>query len=174
MNEGKSNMTSIRKSLMMAAALLLLSAGYMDLMAQDTDEMINMAMENMKRIMMMPEADRMSYVRGAQRESIGRGKVLFADSGLGTNGQACVSCHPAGKTTGGQIEMMPGMNIPIPTLHGAAESYPKFKVPNDAVITLPEMNNNCIVMMQKGNPLSLSSQEARDLAAYVNTFQEEE
>lgn len=63
--------------------------------------------------------------------------------------------------------MMPGMEMAIPDLHSSAATYPKFKVPNDAVITLTEMNNNCIVMFQMGKPLALGSQESRDLAAYV-------
>ena len=62
------------------------------------------------------------------------------------------------------------MKMAIPDLHGAAGQFPKFKAPNDAVITLGEMNNNCIVMMQKGKPLPLDSQESRDLTAYVTSL----
>ena len=163
-------MTRLTKISMMAAALALLSASYTNLMAQDTDAMMNMAMENMKRIMMMPEADRMKHMQKTTKASLARGKAIFEDTDLGTNGQACASCHPRGKTTGGQVEMMPGMNMPIPTLYGVADGFPKFKVPNDAVITLPEMNNNCLMMLQKGKPLPLGSQEARDLAAYIGTL----
>ena len=165
-------MTSLKKISTMMGAFALMSASFTDSVAQDTDAMISMAMDNMKKIMMMPEADRMQHMQSATQASVGRGKALFEDTSLGSNGQSCASCHPGGATTGGQVEMMPGMNMPIPNLHGAAASYPKFKVPNDAVITLPEMNNNCVVMMQKGQPLALGSQQARDLAAYVNTLKD--
>ena len=155
------------------ATALLLGAIGTPLMAQDTEAMIEMAMQNMQRIMTMPQADRMSYVMNAQEESLGRGKSLFEDANLGTNGQACASCHVGGATTGGEVEMMPGMNMAIPDLHGVAGTFPKFKPPNDAVITLPEMNNNCLVMFQAGTPLALNSQEARDLAAYVTSLTSE-
>ncbi|HEY5567873.1 MAG TPA: c-type cytochrome [Gammaproteobacteria bacterium] len=125
----------------------------------------------MQRIMVsMSERERMEYVTTAERDSLGRGEELFTSMTLGTNGLACASCHPRGGTTGAQQEMMPGMRMPIPDLHGAAQTFPKFKVPNDAVITLAEMNNNCLVMFQRGTPLTLDSQDARDLAAYVSSL----
>lgn len=138
--------------------------------AQAADPMMSGPMDNMKRIMMMPEADRMKYVQNTTEKSLAQGEALFKDSKLGTNGQSCNSCHIGGGTTGGKMEMMPGMEMAIPDLHSSAATYPKFKVPNDAVITLTEMNNNCIVMFQMGKPLALGSQESRDLAAYVTSL----
>ena len=135
-----------------------------------TQAMVDMAMQNMQRIMMMPESNRMQYVMTAQRDSVSHGQQLFDDTRLGTNGQACVTCHVGGGTTGGQIEMMPGMRMPIPDLHSVSDTFPKYKVPNDAVITLAEMNNNCLLMFQGGTPLPLNSQNARDLAAYVTSL----
>jgi cytochrome c len=129
-------------------------------------------MQNMQRIMGgMSESERTQYVGNAERDSLRRGEDLFKSTTLGTNGQACASCHPRGGTTGGQQEMMPGMRMPIPDLHRVARTFPKFKVPNDAVITLAEMNNNCLVMFQRGTPLVLNSREARDLAAYVSSLE---
>lgn len=139
--------------------------------AQAAEPMMSGPMDNMKRIMMMPEAERMQYVQDTTKASLTRGGALFQDAQLGTNGQSCNSCHIGGATTGGKVEMMPGMKMPIPDLHGSAATYPKFKVPNDAVITLAEMNNNCIVMFQMGQPLALGSQQSRDLAAYVTSLQ---
>lgn len=156
-----------RQSWLKLAIALLLGSGATQLMAQDTEAMMAMAMQNMQRIMMMPQAERMRYVMNAQEESLARGKSLFEDANLGTNGQACSGCHVGGRTTGGEVEMMPGMNMAIPDLHGSAATFPKFKPPNDAVITLAEMNNNCLVMFQKGTPLALNSQKSRDLAAFV-------
>lgn len=144
-----------------SVAAILFSVVYPQLPAQAGP------MDNMKRIMMMPEAERMQYMQTSTKGSLAKGGAMFDDAGLGTNGQACSTCHVGGGTTGGKIEMMPGMKMKIPDLHGAAATYPKFKVPNDAVITLADMNNNCIMMMQKGKPLALGSKESRDLAAYV-------
>lgn len=136
----------------------------------DTQAMVNQAMQNMQRIMGMPESERTNYVMTAQQSSVEHGEDLFRNAQLGTNGQSCASCHPGGGTTGAQIEMMPGMRMPIPDLHGVSRTFPKFKVPNDAVITLAEMNNNCLVMFQQGSPLALNSQDSRDLATYVDSL----
>ena len=136
-----------------------------------------MAMENMAKVMLdMPMEARPKYMMQQQQETIGRGKALFADASLGSNGRNCASCHPGGGTTGGEAEIpMKGrfpMNpqLPIPTLAGAAATFPKYKVPNDAVITLAGMNNNCIKMFMMGNGLDLGSQPARDLATFVSTL----
>ena len=153
-----------------AVGTLVLGIAVLPSMAQDEmpmDPMVMKAMENMKTIMMMPEEDRMKHMKEVQQASLSNGTELFKDTNLGTNGQSCNGCHVAGGTTGGQVEMMPGMKMPIPGLRGVAQQYPKFKIPNDSVITLAEMNNNCLVMFQKGKPLTLGSRESRDLAAYV-------
>lgn len=153
-----------------AIGTLILGIAALPSMAQDEmpmNPMVAKAMENMKTIMMMPEEDRMKHMMKVQKASLANGEKLFKDAGLGTNGQSCESCHVGGGTTGGKVEMMPGMKMPIPDLHGVAQQFPKFKVPNDSVITLADMNNNCIAMLQKGKPLPLGSRESRDLAAYV-------
>lgn len=132
--------------------------------------MMSPAMDNMKKVMMMPEQERMQHMQEIQMASLARGEALFSDATLGTNGQSCNSCHIGGQTTGGKVEMMPGMKMAIPDLRGVAAGFPKYKVPNDAVITLADMNNNCIVMLQKGKPLPLDSREARDLALFVSSL----
>jgi mono/diheme cytochrome c family protein len=52
--------------------------------------------------------------------SIARGQKLF-------NEQGCAGCHPRGGTIGGTAVDASGnrMNIPIPTLRGAALHYPR-------------------------------------------------
>ena len=157
---------------LVSVVAIMLSVTWMQFsgQVQAADPMMSGPMANMKRIMMMPKADRMKYVQTATKGSLTRGEARFSDAKLGTNGQACSSCHIGGGTTGGKVEMMPGMKMAIPDLHGSGATYPKFKVPNDAVITLSEMNNNCIMMMQKGKPLGLGSQDARDLSAYVSSL----
>ncbi len=138
---------------------------------------LQMAMENMAKVMLdMPMEERPKYMMEKQQQAVERGQTLFADASLGRNGRTCDSCHPGGGTTGGEAEIpMQGrfpMNpqLPIPTLVGAAAGFPKYKVPNDAVITLEGMNNNCIKMFMMGDGLDLSSQPARDLATFVGTL----
>lgn len=107
------------------------------------------------------------------KKAIEKGKALFNDPKLGggTTGLSCNSCHPAGKTTGGEAEAM-GMKIPIPTLIGAAATFPKFKMGAKKVITADMMNNMCIMTFLKGKPLALDSDEAVALSAYVHSLSE--
>ncbi len=128
---------------------------------------IDKAMENMK-------AAKMNAMK-KQAEGVRLGKELFHDANLGSNGSSCNSCHPSGTTTSGEVEVPKKMGhgpyvIPIPTLIGASARFPKFKVPNDNVITLAQMNNNCIRMFLKGKRIPLDSPESFNLAAYVSTF----
>jgi len=137
------------------------------------EQMMAMSMENMEKVMMMSPAEQREYVMRAQQESMAHGQALFADARLGSNGFTCATCHPKGDTTGGKVPVG-GMQMAIPSLIGVAGTFPKYKVPNDAVITLAEMNNNCIVMFMKGQPLPLGSRDARDLALYMTTLSEGE
>ena len=141
---------------------------------------MDMAMENMAKVMLdMPMEERPKYMMKKQQASLENGKKLF-NSTLGRNQQTCNSCHPGGGTTGGEAEIpMKGrfpMNpkLPIPTLVGAAANFPKYKVPNDAVITLAQMGNNCIRMFQMGDGLDLNSTESRDLNAFVASLSDGE
>ncbi|OGB87756.1 hypothetical protein A3J44_04055 [candidate division WOR-1 bacterium RIFCSPHIGHO2_02_FULL_45_12] len=104
-------------------------------------------------------------------QSIAHGKALFMDENLGANmtGTSCNSCHPGGKTTGGEIQMGK-MEIYIPTLVGAAATFPKYKAGAGKVVRLDQMNNMCITMIMKGKALNLESQESVDLAAYVTSL----
>jgi len=99
--------------------------------------------------------------------SLERGKALYnkPDLGNGTSGLSCNSCHPNGDTTGGEV-----MGMKIPSLKGAAATFPKYKDAAGAVITLGMMDNMCIEMFLKGEGLALDSQDAVDLAAYVTSF----
>jgi cytochrome c len=137
--------------------------------ANSIDNMIAGAMKNMEKIMMMPPEEQGKYVMNTQQASLAHGKELFSSAKIGSNGFTCATCHPSGKTTGGKVPMGK-MEMAIPTLEGVAATFPKFKVPNNAVITLQEMNNNCVVMFLKGQPLPLGGQEARDLDYYLSTL----
>ena len=135
---------------------------------------MEMALANIDKAMGDMKAARMNAMK-KQAEGVRFGKELFYDSELGSNGSSCNSCHPSGVTTGGEAEIAKKMGygpyiIPIPSLIGASARFPKFKVPNDNVMTLAQMNNNCIRMFLKGKRLPLDSPESFNLAAYVSSL----
>jgi len=178
-------MTQPYRPLMVALLGLGLTAGVYaqirkpqgNMPSPETQQQLEMAMENMAKVMLDTKMeDRPGYMMKAQEEASARGQALFNNADLGRNGQTCNSCHPGGGSTAGEAEvMMKGrfpMNpkLPIPSLVGAAATFPKYKVPNDAVVTLATMNNNCVKMFLMGEGLPLDGQESRDLAAYVSSF----
>ena len=83
-------------------------------------------------------------------KSVERGKALWSDASLGTNGQSCASCHadPA-------------------KLAGVAQMYPKYsKMPN-RVLTLDQVVNMCIVNPMKGKALAWDDPRMTDIVAYM-------
>lgn len=150
--------------------------------ARDKEMMKNMAMRNMDKYMANMEAMQQlpARIKEVQDASIARGKALFeSQSALSTNSMACASCHPGGGTTGGEVETpMPSevtgqpYMLPVPSLVGSAATFPKFKIPNDAVITIGDMSNNCIMMFMMAKPLDPGSREFKDLSAYLTTLSE--
>jgi thiosulfate dehydrogenase len=130
------------------------------------------ALHNMDYVMkdLKTGAERRQHMMAKQSKAIETGKKLFNDAKLGTatKGVSCNSCHPGGDTTGGTAQVpMRQYQMPIPSLIGASATFPKYKPPNDAVISLQQMNNNCNKMFMGGKGLQLGSEEARYLAAYV-------
>ena len=154
--------------------LLLLFAAGCGMMAKmmGMGDMMN-AMNNMDNVMaMQPDAMR-QHVMQKQRAAWEKGKQLFNDpaTGKGSKGLSCNSCHPGGGTTGGEAEVpMRNYKMPIPTLVGAAATFPKYKIPSDDVITIQQMNNNCIRMFMGGKGLELNSVDAFALETYVASF----
>ena len=145
--------------------------------ATQPDPAMQMALKNMEKVMLdMKMEDRPKYMMKIQEEAVAHGRKLYSDTGLSTNDRSCNTCHPGGATTNGEAEIpMPLKNgmkpkLPVPSLIGAAATFPKYKVPNDAVIQLAEMNNNCIRMFMMGKPLDLNSANARDLVTYISTL----
>ncbi len=128
------------------------------------------AMENMDMVMAMSSSEKMNHMASKTSAALKQGSALFSDpsTGGGTNGLSCNSCHPGGGTTGGEAQIpMREYQIPVPSLVGAAASFPKYKIPNNAVITLQQMNNNCIRMFMSGTGLELNTPEAWSLEAHV-------
>jgi len=119
----------------------------------------------MKKMMMEMQPDTLNA-------SLKRGEKLFTDNTLGNNstGTSCATCHPKGGSSGGAANMEwkgPAMKVAIPTLMGAAASFPKPIGPMKVTSTVGGQNNMCIMTFLKGAPLDLNSQEATDLEAYV-------
>ncbi len=143
--------------------------------------MKNMAMKNMDKYMANMEAMTKKLpmaLKDSQESTLAMGEKLFNDTkALSTNGQSCASCHPGGGTTGGEAETPMASEatgkpykLPVPTLVGAAATFPKFKVPNDQVIDLTDMQNNCIMMFMAAQPPAKNSKQARALTAYVSSL----
>jgi len=112
-----------------------------------------------------PQEEAMVDGKAELKKVVEQGKALFNDTTLGTTGMSCNGCHPDGGTTGGEM-----MGMKIRDLHGAAATFPKYKMPAKAVITLAQMNNLCITMPMKGRALKLDSPEAIALAAYITSL----
>ncbi|HNA30266.1 MAG TPA: hypothetical protein PLQ64_07145 [Thiobacillaceae bacterium] len=125
------------------------------------------ALANLDRFMKLDPAARAEYSRQAEAASRQRGEALFADPGLGKTGLNCHSCHLNGGTVGGTVRVG-DHEVAIPALHGAAQRFPGFKPGNDRVITLTEMQNNCIVLFLQGPALDAGSQRAADLTHFVS------
>lgn len=146
----------------------------------DMEMMKNGAMKNMDKYMGSQDAMMKKLPKAmmsAQKEAFDRGKKLFNSTKLATNGQSCNSCHPGGGTSGGTVKTpmkseLTGQayELPVPSLVGAAATFPKFKVPNDRVISLQEMTNNCIMMFMAAKPLPLSSPESGQLNSYLTSL----
>lgn len=142
--------------------------------------MKNKAMKNMDKFMSSKQAMMKlpRHLKETQEAAIKYGEKLFNDKkALSTNGQACASCHPGGGTTGGEAETPMASELtgkpyklPIPSLIGAAATFPKYKVPNDAVITVGDMANNCIMMFMMAQPLDPKSYEFKAISAYVTSL----
>ncbi len=161
-----------RKSNLLGALLvssLLFSSCSMMAKMMGMEDMMS-AMENMDKMMAKSASEKRSYVKSKQSAAHAKGEKMFIDplTGAGTNGLSCNSCHPSGTTTGGEAQVpRREFKMPIPSLVGAAGSFPKYKIPNDAVITLQQMNNNCIRMFMSGEGLDLNTPAAWSLETYV-------
>lgn len=82
--------------------------------------------------------------------NVERGKALFNDPSLGTNGKTCNYCHPDGAQINGQKSSYTIMGKKLDSIE-------------DAV-------NLCIKMALKGKPLPKDSQKMKDLVAYLKTL----
>jgi cytochrome c len=93
--------------------------------------------------------------------SVVRGKELFGDPSLGTNGKNCNDCHMAGGTVEGKIG-----KLVVKPFYEVNEKYPMYWTVADKVVTLDQVINWCIVTALEGEPLKWDDQRMTDLAAY--------
>lgn len=130
------------------------------------------ALANIDGMMKDPQGTMQAGMK-KQQEAVAQGKELFNDpkTGHGGKGLSCNSCHPNGGTTGGEVKIpMRDYMMPIPALARAGATFPKYKIPNNTLISLQQMDNNCIRMFMGGKRLPLDSPESYALAAYVASF----
>jgi cytochrome c len=105
----------------------------------------------------------------ATRASIMRGKELFSDPGLGTNGKTCNECHTAGGTLEGKMG-----NMVVKPFHEVNEKYPRYWIMADKVMTLDQVINWCIMTPLQGEPLKWDDPKMTDLAAYCASIESPE
>ncbi len=86
-----------------------------------------------------------------------RGKALFNDPKLGTNGSTCGTCHPNGK----------GLE------NSGEKEKTEWKTPGGIHKSLEEAINMCITMALKGTARDNKSQDMQDLVAYINSLGKE-
>jgi cytochrome c len=85
-----------------------------------------------------------------------KGKALFNDPKLGTNGSTCGTCHPDG--TGLEKAGVAGKT--------------EWKTPGGDTTSLEDAINICITMALKGKALGKKSPQMEDLVAYIKSLGE--
>ncbi len=80
--------------------------------------------------------------------AVKKGRQVFTDPGLGTNGVVCAQCHPNAANT-------------------HPETYPKFQKQLGKVATMAEMINFCIMNPLEGKPLALDDPRMIAIQAYI-------
>lgn len=83
-----------------------------------------------------------------------KGKAMFNDPKLGTNGKSCGSCHPNGKG----LEKAGDM------------SKKEWKTPAGKEKSLEDAVNICITVALKGKALDKKSQQMHDMVAYIHSL----
>lgn len=102
-----------------------------------------------KQRLTVTTSDEISVVE--ERKALDRGKAIWYNPELGTNGFSCESCHENGMDTN-------------------AELYPRYKHILRTVATLSMTHNFAVVRESKGKPWELGSKDANALALFVTSF----
>jgi len=97
-----------------------------------------------------------------QKQAFMRGKALFMDESLGTNGMSCNSCHVDGGTKPGKMG-----DMAIPPFTNIGKKYPVYFKMAGKVMTLDQVINFCVTTPMEGKALAWDDQRMADLAAYI-------
>lgn len=98
--------------------------------------------------------------------AIHEGGQLFAATSLGVGGNSCMTCHRGG----GRVDGMLPTGKKIPSLIGAAASFPRYNERAGKVITLGMQVNSCITNGLHGMPLSYDGPKMVALISYLTSL----
>ncbi len=105
-------------------------------------------------------------------EAMMQGEQIFASDSFGSTrkfgGQpaTCASCH----TNNGKTEGVMPNGSPLPSLVGAAATFPKFNSRKHQVITLEEQLMGCVRVGLQGQPPAFNSPQMVDLITYLTSL----
>lgn len=102
----------------------------------------------------------------AMQNAIKNGATIFASTSLGSRGNSCMTCHRAG----GRSEGMLPNGKPIPSLIGAAATFPHYNKRAGQVITLDMQINSCIKNALLGKQLPYNSNKMINLVSYLTSL----
>lgn len=89
-------------------------------------------------------------IGAAYSDDVKKGKALFNDISLGTNGKSCNTCHSGGGNIDGSKKTFNVLGEEISSIGGAV--------------------NFCIENAMDGKPLDMNSQDMKDIVSYISTL----
>jgi thiosulfate dehydrogenase len=107
-------------------------------------------------------ADAPGQAAAGLKAAVAHGAQLFASSSFGGNG-TCETCHQNGGRTAGKLPN----GMAIPSLVGAAASFPQYHARAHRVVTLSQQLDHCIAGALQGTPPAPDSTDLADLEAYI-------
>ena len=102
----------------------------------------------------------------AMQNAIKNGSTLFASTSLGSRGNSCMTCHRGG----GRSEGILPNGKSIPSLIGAAATFPHYNKRAGQVITLDMQVNSCIKNALLGKQLPYNSNKMIALVSYLTSL----
>ncbi len=110
----------------------------------------------------LPAAGAAAAPPAGMQAAIDHGAALFAHDSFGGTG-TCDTCHVNGGRSPGKLPN----GKPIPSLIGAAATYPQYRADEHRVVTLSQQIHRCIAGALHGKPPAPDSTDLADLEAYV-------
>ncbi|MCI0512832.1 hypothetical protein L0128_06440 [candidate division KSB1 bacterium] len=107
---------------------------------------------------------RMAGPETFKRDWIERGRQVFSNTQLGSNGKCCQDCHPPKRAQ--KMRVMP---VQLP-LKGAAAVFPRYHFTLKKVITLEQQINYCVETYLAGAPLPLNHETVVALSCFVTSL----